>query len=920
MTTQMRFIYTCDGAYLALLSPSGFLLKVHRSSSVSSVAPVYGLVPSHASGPSHNVSGSSSSLVCRVNLPSLATCLAPAPNRTQILAGTANGLLFTIDVTDGSILKTTNIGAPIAAMACPMLAARGSVVYLSVHKATDGPGGGASAAPSSTAASSSAGRILRRDLRQPKASDILGKSAQVAKIVVTSSRGGYVGWVDRRTVVLCDTLAAERTSHITLHHTKALTALAIDADDKRVAAGDVTGRVLVWHGLPQPTAATGAAAAGAADPAMAKAPSHVVTTHPLDTYSCTTLHWHASAVRCASFVPGAVPGAPGVLATGGAEAVLVLWNIADVGASVRPRFLPRLGAPLNSLVSCGDANCAHRLAIGMADGAGLIADVGAMQIGEAVRVPSPSPAPSVWPPSTVVRGSGALARTRRFGGAAATAALMPCSDKGTAGNVVVALACGALSATASASASLQFWDVTNDAHAGMLSVSPRGAVWTEDAAFGAVDAASRTPSAGAVATFSPHVALLAFTADGEALATVDRHPDARPQGGSADVLRFWQRCDKEDAPYLYEPVALADEPHAAAATCLVAVPSKSTTRHCFATASMDGDAKLWMRMSSEDSALYARRQFKFASTHEQAPDQNAPWRCVARMGYRSQPVHALAVTSDGSAAALAVAPRSADSSSTAGACVALFGISHNAATSLLGAVPLPANDAIPTHVAFCRGAAGVSACVAVATARQAGGGGTLLLLDAARLAWACVLEIGVASLGTNAFGTLYAAVDLPEEAGAGAGAALVAFDGRTLEGGTTVLEGGYPTRAWPLPSPADALLFPESMGGEAIVVTADREFIACGDGQATRALGTPAAANATLPSNKASEPLPATTLAALLSRGSAPATAADSASAPSSQFHFKNGGVAELISATPTHELPSPEDLCMAVLDEIMGQ
>jgi hypothetical protein len=34
-----------------------------------------------------------------------------------------------------------------------------------------------------------------------------------------------------------------------LHHTKVITALALDPKEERLAAGDATGRILLWHGF-----------------------------------------------------------------------------------------------------------------------------------------------------------------------------------------------------------------------------------------------------------------------------------------------------------------------------------------------------------------------------------------------------------------------------------------------------------------------------------------------------------------------------------------------------------------------------------------------------------------------------------------------------------------------------------------------
>lgn len=66
-----------------------------------------------------------------------------------------------------------------------------------------------------------------------------------------------------------------------------------------MAAGDVTGRVLIWHGV---EAAVARAAAGGQAEAL----------------GCTTVHWHAHPVRCLAFSLDS-----SYLLSGGEEAVLV---------------------------------------------------------------------------------------------------------------------------------------------------------------------------------------------------------------------------------------------------------------------------------------------------------------------------------------------------------------------------------------------------------------------------------------------------------------------------------------------------------------------------------------------------------------------------------------------------------------------
>ena len=64
------------------------------------------------------------------------TAMVPHPgNRTQVLTACEDGSVRVFDVSDGAMLKEMQVGAPIAAMACP---GRGTHVYLSIGKPAAG--------------------------------------------------------------------------------------------------------------------------------------------------------------------------------------------------------------------------------------------------------------------------------------------------------------------------------------------------------------------------------------------------------------------------------------------------------------------------------------------------------------------------------------------------------------------------------------------------------------------------------------------------------------------------------------------------------------------------------------------------------------------------------------------------------------
>ncbi|XVE71837.1 hypothetical protein DITRI_Ditri10aG0183600 [Diplodiscus trichospermus] len=130
---------------------------------------------------------------------------------------------------------------------------------------------------------------------------------------------------------------------ITLHHTKKITVIALHPNQRIVAAGDVTGRILTWRGFGNITFA-------ADNGAVNKKLIDVQEDKPGvrdndDADSCSTWHWHPAEVNVLSF---SSDGA--YLYSGGKEGVLVVWQI-DTGKKI---FLPRIGSPLLYFIDSPD--------------------------------------------------------------------------------------------------------------------------------------------------------------------------------------------------------------------------------------------------------------------------------------------------------------------------------------------------------------------------------------------------------------------------------------------------------------------------------------------------------------------------------------------------------------------------------------
>ncbi|KAG5515948.1 hypothetical protein RHGRI_036849 [Rhododendron griersonianum] len=171
------------------------------------------------------------------------------------------------------------------------------------------------------------------------------------------SSGNYFGIQDKRKIRIWKVPAKDSERHdlkkIRLHHTKKLTTLAFHPTKRIVAAGDVTGRILIWRGF-------GNKAFSLSDKLIKEALTSNDDERPGvrgddDADSCTTWHWHSAEVKLLLF---SSDGA--YLYSGGKEGVLVVWQL-DTG---KKKFLPRIGSPLQffttsldpslSSVSCAD--------------------------------------------------------------------------------------------------------------------------------------------------------------------------------------------------------------------------------------------------------------------------------------------------------------------------------------------------------------------------------------------------------------------------------------------------------------------------------------------------------------------------------------------------------------------------------------
>ncbi|KAL6562454.1 hypothetical protein OROGR_003461 [Orobanche gracilis] len=152
--------------------------------------------------------------------------------------------------------------------------------------------------------------------------------------ITISPNGKYIGIYDKRKLRIWE-IPREDSDYVNykkirLHHTKSITALAFHPTEKVVAAGDITGRILIWRGV-------GRGTFGNDDKLSNGRLNKNVEDRPGvrdddDADSCTTWHWHS-----AQF-------------SGGREGVLVVWQL-DTG---KKKFLPRIGSPLLYFITSPD--------------------------------------------------------------------------------------------------------------------------------------------------------------------------------------------------------------------------------------------------------------------------------------------------------------------------------------------------------------------------------------------------------------------------------------------------------------------------------------------------------------------------------------------------------------------------------------
>ncbi|CAL5220765.1 g2829 [Coccomyxa viridis] len=449
------------------------------------------------------------------------TAIALDPNSpTKVYSASLDGTVRHWEVSEGKLLQTFAVNAPVKSLVVP---AQGVHAYVVTAHATG----------------HNKGRVMRLST-VTGAVDPRAIATSKPRALAVSQSGGYVSTVDKHTVHVWSTQHPEWPS-LKLHSTKALTCVALDAREERIAAGDVSGRIHIWNGFGSAVAAAaGASSGGASDqpgqPGQAGRKRDVRDAN----LAKETLHWHAAAVSSLAFSTDGT-----YLLSGGREAVLVIWRL-DSGAKT---FLPRLQGALTAInPSPSDAAC---YVVTQADNTIRLVNTAAMRVACSIHGLRP---PVKGVPKTVavlVPGTGELA---------------------LAGE-------GAL---------LQIFDPSRNRHIDKVQVGHRNPASTKT-----LDAAAADEPGVPI-----HISHLAFSAEGASMATVDVHPSASASSAVGCSLKFWDRrasgASAGGQP-LYSLNSHVPDPHRSPVTGLAYSPRE----HMAASVSGDGRLAIWQRIAAK---------------------------------------------------------------------------------------------------------------------------------------------------------------------------------------------------------------------------------------------------------------------------------------------------------------------------------
>jgi len=178
---------------------------------------------------------------------------------------------------------------------------------------------------------------LQQPVQASSESTLVGKTRTTRGLAVSAS-GSWLVAIGGHKAYVAST-ANLKSGFVKFVSPEALTCLAFNPMEEYFATGDEKGNIRLWYCLHESIAAT--------KPDVEKrAPT-------------STLHWHAHAVSALTFT---LNGA--YLLSGGEESVLAIWQI----HSGKREFVPRVGAPIDSVAVSRTQSGEEDYLLGLADG------------------------------------------------------------------------------------------------------------------------------------------------------------------------------------------------------------------------------------------------------------------------------------------------------------------------------------------------------------------------------------------------------------------------------------------------------------------------------------------------------------------------------------------------------------------------
>ncbi len=506
------------------------------------------------------------------------------PEGKSLLTGSLDGTLRTWNTKDCSLSAVLNTPGPVESLvvSSPRGARHCDIAFLAcLRKSTDkGRIDGARV----YAYSLSSGQVVER----------LAKMSS-SPTLETSSCGDVFGVFERNTILIWSNNSGEISvsrTRVRLHHTKQITAMALYRACRFVAAGDVTGRILLWYNV------LNSMNDGGRNKKFQRSSTNVgLCGSKANTDECSphcTFHWHSRPVKCLLF------SADGMfLLSGGEESVMVVWKHDEA----RKSYLPRLGAPLSNFFEF--PRDTSRIVVACVDNSLRVVSLSSLAIECTIQGIRPSSSyygmrksqegQSSSTPYDLKLRSMTEPKHHSF------------NEASTKSCLTLEPISGALASSA-AGANVQLFDFLRDSHVSDIHVSPN------------MHAAYADMIGGRGESIVTHIV---FSHSGTFLATVSQRLEGATLGldmfarvreaeyssdsletNCTETLKIWERrgsFTSKDSPANdnsnvgFDCVTTCDAPHKCDVTSVAFQGGKLEAEAMICTVSVDGEIKLWKR-------------------------------------------------------------------------------------------------------------------------------------------------------------------------------------------------------------------------------------------------------------------------------------------------------------------------------------